>query len=431
MTTLTNPKDFHNAFPNATEGNDVSEFYVNRSDGAYDCVEVMKQEIDWEDRPGCYLFSGLRGAGKTTELKRLITELNKQDITALYCSADDYLDLNDPEIEQTELVFTAIAGLCSAVKSTLGNDFLKETIWDRTQKLLNSDVNFKSKIKAAGLEVELTLKENPVFKKELIEFSKQSDQFFQEAKSFTNEIINLVKQKTGNQKIVLVVDSLERLSASSGQEQVLFNSLKELFFNYPERLAFDDLTVIYTVPPYLHAVLPNIDQFYSSTFSLPNFKVIQKPSTVNTEILPNSDGISKMLQVIEKRSPNWLNYMSQEVAEHFAFLSGGNVRRLFALIRNVTKKAVLNKADFPINEVDSDVVKQAISEETKNLHWLNAEDRKWLARCKSDNGNMAQHIENIEEDLPPIIRLFDHSLILNYQNGNVWYQVPPIMHDHV
>lgn len=49
-----------------------------------------------------------------------------------------------------------------------------------------------------------------------------------------------------------------------------------------------------------------------------------------------------------------------------------------------------------------------------------------------DNGdNPSGHIKDLAADLPPIIRLFDHSLVLDYQNGSPWYQVPPLVRPYV
>jgi len=427
---MNTPKDFHNAFLDTAKRDDILNYYVNRApDDAHDSVEDMKQAIEWEDTPGCYLFSGLRGAGKTTELQRLLADLKVKNIPAFYCSADSFLDLNEPAITQTELIFTALAGLSHAVKKAYGDDFLTETIWERTKKAMDSKVELKPKIKAAGAEVEFSLEENITFKQELIKFANSSNKFFQEAIKFANDVSASVKRHTNQDKVVLVVDSLERLSAPNGQEHVLFESLKDLFFNSPARLSFENITVIYTVPPYIHAVLPSIDQFYSGSFSLPNFKVIQTPKK-EKPIEKNPEGIDKMVCVVEKRFPEWENYISKPVIEEFAWLCGGNVRRMFALIRHTTKKAVLGKVNFPVNRVNSTPVKQAILEETKNIQWLNAQDRKWLIHCRKHSGNLAQCINDLASDLPPIIRLFDHSLVLNYQNGSIWYQVPPIMNDY-
>lgn len=427
--TISTAKDFHNAFIDTNRPADVMSYYVNRApDAAHDSVAEMKQAIEWEDTPGCYLFSGLRGAGKTTELQRLQAELEAENVPVFFCDADNFLDLNEPQITQTELIFTALAGLSREVNTTYGKDFLKETIWERTKRAMNSEVELKSKVTTPVAEVEFTLKENPTFKQELVKFANSSNEFFQDAAEFANDVAHLIQQKTGQKKIVLIVDSLERLSAPNGQENTLFESLKDLFFNFPARLSFANITVIYTVPPYIHAVLPSINQFYSGCFSLPNFKIMKTPEK-DKKIERNPDGIAKMVKVVEKRFAEWEQFITKPVIEEFAWLCGGNIRRMFALIRHTVKKAVLGRVTFPVDTVKSVPVQQAILEETKNYQWLNAQDRQWLRHCKNDSGNLAQHINDLTADLSPIIRLFDHSLVLNYQNGNIWYQVPPIMND--
>ncbi|MFL0806278.1 MAG: ATP-binding protein [Oceanobacter sp.] len=428
------PKKFHNTFTDIAKRNDdVLSYYVNRADDSgHDSVEVMSQAVEWEEEGenGCYLFSGLRGSGKTTELKRLMKVLDSKNIPTLYCSADEFLDLNDPTITQAELIFTAIAGLCDSIKKEYGRDFLQETIWDRTKNIMNSDVDLKAKVGTSDAGIEFTLKENTTFKKELVEFSKSSDRFFEEARVFIFDLVEKIRNKTGENKIVLIVDSLERLSAPPGQEQELFNSLETLFFNHSERIFLPGITVIYTVPPYLHAVLPSVDQFYSGAFSLPNFKVMKKPDS-GAEPLENQSGLDQMIQLIEKRDSDWEHYFSRAVMEHFAWLSGGNVRRMFSLVRHATRKAALIDAEFPVSDIGDKAVEQAIQEETKNLHWLNAKDRLWLKHCREDGADLAQHIQELKDDLPPVIRLFDHSLVLNYQNGSIWYQVPPIVNGYV
>ena len=95
--------------------------------------------------------------------------------------------------------------------------------------------------------------------------------------TFSAELCELIQQQPGRQKILLIVDSLERLSAPRGEEKTLFDSLKNLFFNHPARLALPGINLIYTVPPYIDPVLPNLRAHYTDTFYLPNFKVMHKP----------------------------------------------------------------------------------------------------------------------------------------------------------
>ena len=427
-------RDFFNALPESAQGGvDVSGLYVNRApDDEHDPVANLKQYIQWEPgTSGCYLFSGLRGSGKTTELNRLITELRQDDIAAYYCDASTYLNLNDPQLSLAELLMTVLAGLSDAVRNEFDSDFLKDSIWQRTKRLLKSDVHLKPKLIApfgttgASLEVEATLQENPDFRKDLIKFAQSSSDFYDEASQFANEIARIVREKTKCEKIVLVVDSLERISAPSGEEAKLFNSLKEVFFNEPTRLQFPALSVVYSAPPYLHAVLPGVSNGFSQSVALPNFKVVQRDGQQNPE------GIAKMLQIVDHRFAKWASIMTQPVMEHLAWMSGGNVRRFFILLRTVARKAALSKASLPLQATDNSAVVHALSEAAHPLQWLTGPDREWLKRFIGSSDNPSEYIKDLEKDLPSIIRLFDHSLVLDYQNGSPWYQVPPLVRGHV
>ena len=425
-------KTFHNKFVHTAYRDEaIDSYYVQRAtEQDYDCVAKIKQALDWADTPGCYLFSGHRGAGKTTELKRLMQELEDSAIAAFYCNVEDYLDLHNPDKAQTELVLAVLAGLGDALKQKYGAEILQENIWERISSMLQAAVEVAPKLKIPGAEIKLSLQKNHSLKRELIRFIEQSSRFDQEAQDFAAELCKIIKQQSGRQKIALIVDSLERLSAPRGEEQTLFNSLKSLFFNHPARLALDDINLIYTVPPYINAVLPNVSAYYADTFYLPNFKVIDKPES-GQQATKNAAGIAKMLAIVERRDANWRDYVSQPVLEHLAWLSGGNVRRYFSLICQLLKKAALTNMDFPVSDPASDVVRRAISEEARPLQWLTAEDQRWLDLIRKSSGEFAKAIKKLETDLPPIIRLFDHSLVLNYQNGEPWYQVPPIVYEYL
>lgn len=430
---MINPKTFHNKFlDTAYRDEAIDSYYVQRATAQdYDCVAKIKQALDWADTPGCYLFSGHRGAGKTTELKRLMQALEGSAIAAFCCDVGNYLDLNNPDKAQTELVLAVLAGLGDALEQAYGEEALQESksIWERISSMLKA-VEVDSKLKIPGAEIKLSLQKNNSLKRELIRFTEQSSRFDQEAQDFAAELCQIIKQKSGREKTVLIVDSLERLSAPRGEEQTLFNSLKSLFFNHPARLALDDINLIYTVPPYIDAVLPNVSAYYADTFYLPNFKVIDKPKA-GEQATKNAEGIAKMVSIVEYRDKDWQSYISQDVLEHLAWLSGGNIRRYFSLIRQLLKKAALTNTNFPVSNPKSDVVGRAISEEARPLQWLTAEDRRWLTLIRQGRGEFAQEIKNLEADFSPIIRLFDHSLVLNYQNGEPWHQAPPIVYEYL
>lgn len=424
-------RDLFNALPDSQTGDqDVSRVYVQRAaDDAHDPVITLREYIQWRPQSeGAYLFSGLRGAGKTTELNRLLTTLRADGIAAYYCDASAYLNLSEPQLTQAELLLTALAGLADAVRQAHGEDVLKSSIWDRTKAVMGSEVEIKPVFKYGGIEA--TLQENPDFKHKLVQFAQQSSAFYDAAASFAEEVGAVVRQKTGQDKIVLVVDSLERLSAPPGQEQALFDSLTEVFYNYPARLQLPGLVLIYTVPPYLSAVLPNVEAGFTAALALPNFKVMQRPAPGVVDCQPNPAGIAQLVAIVAQRFPQWPAILAQPVLEHLAWMSGGNVRRFFDLLRNTAMQAALGRADLPLTAIDAAPINQALAKAAEPLQWLNKLDRVWLQRFM-ESRNPAASIEKLSTDLPPIMRLYDHSLVLNYQNGESWHQVPPLVRRHV
>lgn len=134
-----------------------------------------------------------------------------------------------------------------------------------------------------------------------------------------------------------------------------------------------------------------------------------------------------MLEIVDHRHADWRQILTEKVMEQLAWLSGGNVRRFFNLLRIVARKAALSRSTLPIDDPDAQPVSQALGEAARPRQWLTGPDRLWLKRFMEDSRNPAGHIQDLAADLPSIIRLFDLSLDLDYQNGDVWYQVPPLV----
>ncbi len=433
-------KTLYNALPESAQGGvDVSAIHVNRSpDDEHDPVATLRRYIQWQPDydslglPGAnYLFSGLRGVGKTTELNRLITELRSDGIAAYYCDVSRYLNLNDPQVRLSDLLMAALAGLADAVRAELGRDTLSESIWQRVARLLGSEVQLKPTVEVAlpsgAVSIEASLRDNPSFRQRLAEFAQQSSDFYREAEAFAREVTRLIRERTDCHTIVLVVDSLERLSAPSGEESTLFDSLKQIFFNDPARLRLPGLSLVYSAPPYLHAILPGVNGGFTQCLSLPNFKVIERPSPGARDPVHHAPGIARMVEIVERRFARWREVLAPPVLEHLACLSGGNVRRYFALIRTLAMKAALAGTALPISTLDAEPLRAAIAEAGLPLQWLTARDRHWLGLFMDGSNTPASHIEDLATDLPSIIRLFDHSLVLDYRNGESWYQVPALV----
>lgn len=427
-------KSFYNALPPHAEGGTQSDqLYVSRySDNSDDLVANITTSIEWNNSASgdTFLFSGLRGSGKTTELTKLINCLNESnDTIAFYCDVSAYLNLNEPSLTAPELLLIALAGLAQDVNKRLGKDLLHDSIWNRINRIMKSSVKLTPKIGlaqgAVEAEVDFSLQENPEFKEKLREFTKDSTEFLKEARAFAQEIRTAIKLKTQKEKVVLVIDSLERLNTSNDDQITLFNTWKDIYFTNPDALKLAGFSIIYTAPPYLHAILPNVDAGFTDTFTLPNFKVLQQPPK-NGDCPLNQEGVDEMLCIVEKRFALAYTLISKDVLSHLAYLSGGNVRRLFDLIRATAMKAALLKSPLPIMEKENKAVTQGILDVTQGFQFLNAKDRLWLSKIRQKSTIPTDEMQNILEDLPTIMHLFDHGLILNYRNGSFWYQVPPL-----
>ena len=73
-------------------------------------VQVLADRIDFDEGGGTYLFSGNRGAGKTTELMRLADLLDQQGCIVFYVDMAEYLNLTVP-VEITDFMISILGGL--------------------------------------------------------------------------------------------------------------------------------------------------------------------------------------------------------------------------------------------------------------------------------------------------------------------------------
>ncbi len=411
---------------------DLDALYVRRSDDEqHDAIANLRQRLLLSERPNqTFLFSGLRGAGKTTELLKLISILRQDEVAAYYCDASQHLNLNDPSLELQELLLVVLAGFARAAEPELGTQIgqLWSEMWTNLKRTVKLSVEFSLPFGAGSIRTSLS--DQPKFRAEFKRISQESNAFFDEARRFGDTLAEKLKANRRARKVLLVVDSLERRSAPPGSEQQLFVSLKNLYFNDPARLQFGKFAVIYSAPPYLQAVLPNVSSGFSYAVTLPNFKVMERPKT-NNDLVRNQSGIARLVDVLSRRLPMWREIVDQTVVEELAWMSGGNVRQFFRMLTSLAVKLGLTKSPLPIQQASHPAVQQILAETAQPLQWLNQSDREWLARFMDPTSPPASHIQNLEDDLPPIIRLFDHSLVLDYQNGDIWYQVPPLVRDRV
>jgi len=135
----------------------------------------LLNEFLLSERPVCKLFTGLRGSGKTTDLKRLAQRLADPDIGNLlpvFINAEEMIDLTAP-IEVTDIISSVIHCTARTVAEAKGEDPEKALEEGYHQRFWNwvkdTDVHLKKSdltIPSVGKLV-LEMKTRPSFRKKV------------------------------------------------------------------------------------------------------------------------------------------------------------------------------------------------------------------------------------------------------------------------
>ncbi|MGE0420387.1 MAG: hypothetical protein AB7O80_26575, partial [Acetobacteraceae bacterium] len=130
-----------------------SPFYepLHEGDMQDDPVARMATTIEFAVDESMQLFSGFRGAGKTTELFRLKRQLEERGFFVVYANALDYLNPAEP-VDITDLLIVLAAAFGEAVKDVPGAPVLTESFWGR---LTNFLTNTEARLTQVGGKAEI------------------------------------------------------------------------------------------------------------------------------------------------------------------------------------------------------------------------------------------------------------------------------------
>lgn len=411
----------------------VPDLHADSEDAMYLPRRALARALSNSNSADRYFFTGMRGAGKTTELLRLRQELEESgDFVVFYADLSEYLPLNTA-VEIGDFLLTVLSALADCVQEDkrFGENFKSTSFMARLGNFLQSEVQIEGIDWAADtiigkLGFKAKIKANPSFKQNLQKAaSRVIDQLVEESRTFTNELVAYVRQRCcdENKKVVLLVDSVERL-AGVGAERAkeVFDSVENLFGSHRDKLRFSMLNVVYSVPPYISAVA--VAGGGNLVYALPHTHIFDRPTTTphGTDC---SWGFARVKQVIELRYPDYAEFFSDKLLERLNRDSGGDLRELFLLIRET-----LNLVDpdedqhFPIPER---FIAQAEKMRRSQFGIISGDEMDWLKRI------VATHEIGLKSqaELATLARLWDGKLVFQYRNGDYWYDVHPLLWDKV
>ena len=392
-----------------------------------DLMRDLSDQIDFDEGGGTYLFSGNRGTGKTTELMRLAERLRQKDCEVFYLNMLEYFNPTT-SVEITDFLICVLGGLSEKIEERFGSSPGNIGFFERTWNFLQSDVKIDGLDLAVGSDVKASLKmslqQDPTFKQRLQESTRgHVARLVQAARQFVEEAIAEIQANTApHKKIVLIVDSVEQLRGVGDSKNIaeVFKSAETLFSGHSDKLRFPPLYLVCTIPPYLSALAGNLAALYSGgkIYMLPSVHVYDHRPKDGEAPSPSERGLAAMVDIVCKRFPEWDEFFTREQMIRLAANSGGDLRDFFRLVKLCIPQALYHlQRPLPETLLDS------AESDLRNDMPLADDDRAWLQKIQRSHQRELASLDK----LPDFARLTEGKYILNYRNGDDWFDVHPLL----
>lgn len=403
-----------------------SPYYIDFSDvRGKSVVDLLKRSIS-SDETSTQLFAGHIGCGKSTELRRLQKELEKEDFHVVYFdsfSPDNALNTADIDITDILLV---IAGKVSKSLDEADIEY-GPNAFDELKAWIAGVLNIKIEVEKLDLsaffaKVTMTVKNN----------QKARDRLRQSLESQTENLKNAINdailqpankslKKHNKRGLVVIVDNLEKVTQSFHQS----NRSKYLFVERGKELELE-CHVIYTIPLALALSEP---QQLNQNFGLGNVIRLPMVPVKHKDGRDHQEGIALLKQMLmirafpDKTSENRLDndlikqiFDTPDTLENLCRTSGGHVRNLLSYLHACLKQTknlpLTDELTTRILRDYSDILCQNITEKEIELLKTVSKDK------RLENGKLAEYES-----------LFQNLLTLEYpdQKDGSWWGINPIL----
>lgn len=264
---------------------------------------IGKKILNFAGPASCHLYTGHRGCGKSTELYRLKSYLERNGFLVIYLNSDEDLDLQN--VEYTDILLACTRRIIEELESnSIRPNALFTWLRERGKELINfglSEVDIVD-IKNLSLEQQVfpgskivaNIKTSANNRERIRKPVEENIVTFNEA---LNEFIEEARQRLpdGKSKLAVIVDNLDRIPVRKSLNGS--NNHDELFLDHSVQLKSLNCHLIYTVPislVYSRNSL-NLKNHYGDTEVLPMIMVQDKRGNVY------KSGIDKIKELIQER----------------------------------------------------------------------------------------------------------------------------------
>ena len=366
------------------------------------------------------LLAGFRGTGKSTELNRLGAALSKKTYAVLAFDVHEYLLLNAAPTQE-QLGLAIAAGVAERAAEELALEAFKQrSIWQRVREFMSQDVpQVELTLPLSGATVKAVLRESPDFADQLKALlAKRPNRL----KEFVHGILEEVADAIAPQQLVILVDGLDKYTVPREQVVVVYRAMADLFFQEVELLRLPRCHVVYVIPPYLGFLNKGLAEAYGGRLRiLPSIKVRERPSRSQA---PGGDPYEPGVRCLEQLASRRVDLDRlfgpdrRQAIDLLALASGGHVRDLFNLLREVLRRALSLGLPVPFGSIQGAV--DALSQ-----------DRSGLFRPTVELLEAVRKSENLaaldDAQMGALAGAMDEYLVLAYRNGDPWFGVHPLI----
>jgi hypothetical protein len=397
-------------------GEGLERYYVDLADvrktKAIEGVNTILELQDPEDFTKI-LFTGHRGCGKSTELKRICSQW-EQDYRVIYLEANDETDINDAEY--TDLYLIVIKQIEFALRQEglkfdsrlLKNfeDWFKD-VTQENERTVESSINVEAEASLTGGA--------PFLAKLLVKLLAQI-KGADKKKTTIRQILQRDISRLKTDINLLLKDAFEKIKSKYSKGfLVIFDNLdrvqpivgNHLFFDYASQLKELDCTIVYTVPISVLCSAKNITNTFGEPHVVPMAGIYELVRD-RCELAYKSAGLEKLKQIVAARIDIDRLFESEAEVLLLAKASGGHVRQLMQMLRSATQTASTDRHA----KIQADDAEYAIKQQQFNFErFVPDEHYPLLAKvCLT---------KNITKDETGQLMLFNTS-VLEYNGLDRW-----------
>ena len=387
----------------------VRRFYYER--GMHSRLEALKVDIMLQGGDGKFLFSGHRGCGKSTELFKLIDNINSDSFTQeqfyiIQYSVYDVLDINN--LDYRDILFSLLIQITKQLINLDLDDILKKRLADEVYDWLYEEIMpAEQETKAEDIPLLYTIISFVIrFGDKLKMESGSRNEFRKIVENKLSDLIGLINylideiKKNINKFLLVIIDDLDKVFPDAGIK---------IFRDYGTLLTQPQCSIIYTIPISLRLSddYPTIMRKFDGSYDVPMVKIREKDDTIVESQIKKLEGL------ISKRMS--LELFDKDTLKALILLSGGVPRDLIRLVHQCSLTALTNKNET----ITLKLVGEAKNNFLRDYYSiLDDEDYKILA-------NIAATKRFLESDDR---KKYLHNLcVLEYPNEKGWYDLHPIV----